>query len=438
MTADASRTKLPRTLRSPGRGPVVLLALLMLGGTGCSSDVAEMLGISDVPPAPPVALALLCDTSGGSTCDADSAREVVSVMLRAIIERPSSMVTVWALGASFAETIPIIKIQTPVLQDEVEPWVNEQAQAAVTALGDIFKPRTSRSPIAAALGQYNATSHYAQLRPVYVDPQPGKAQALAREGRATGMSAEYQEGTIQTALRDNHDPVFLNLDHPQTLAECLEATGDRPTLAYTLIVSPKARMYGVPMLLTPDDPEDRRLAVRLFQSLAAVTANTGAQAVFGLDRPAEHVWQEPAYRTWFAEHMTKHVYRVVAGVPSEATAIAITLDGRTAMPLMITEGTQWQHTATLANQVVNDLPYAIRRGQQFAVADVLPEGIRIHPVRIRHTDAKTAVYEAVAIDPDTVDTHEEENLRLRARAEELLRRAEQDTITRRDAALMTD
>ena len=289
-----------------------------------------------------------------------------------------------------------------------------------------------------ALARYNATSQDAQLRPVYVDPQPGKAEALARDGHAIGMSAEYQEGTIQMALREgDDDPVVLNLDHPRTLAECLEATGERPTLAYTLIVSPMARLYGVRMLLTPEDHEDRRLAVRLFESLAAVTANTGAEAVFGLGRPPELAWQEPAYRTWFAEHMTKHAHRVVAGVAREAAAIEITLDGRTAMPLIIAEATEWQHPATLANRVVSDPLYPIRRGQNFAVAEVLPQALRIHPVRVRHTDGDIAVHHAVGIDPETTLTDQEEGLRLR-QAETLLRRAQRDTMTRRDAALMTD
>ena len=140
----------PTPGRRPGRGPAALLAL-MLGGIGCSSDAAEILGITDVPPEPPVALALLCDTSGGSTCHGDSAREVVSVMLRAIIERPSSMVTVWALGESFAETVPIVSI--PVPEDRVDRWINEEAQRVVNGFGDVFNKRATRSPIAAGIAK---------------------------------------------------------------------------------------------------------------------------------------------------------------------------------------------------------------------------------------------------------------------------------------------
>ena len=292
-----------------------------------------------------------------------------------------------------------------------------------------------------AIAEYNRTSERAELRPLYVDPQPGKARELALQGRDLGVLADYREDTIQASLTapgDRIAPLVLNLDHPRALAECLEAAGSRPVLAYTLIVSPRGRMYGVRMVYTSDTETDRRSAVGLFRSLATVVANSGADAVFGLSGAIEHSWQEPVYRSWFSEHMTTNVYRVVSGVPSENAPMEITPDGHTTMPVIICEVSAWEHPASLANRVVDNLPQAIVRGQDFAIAEIARDGLRIHPVRLRHTDGRTAVYDTVAIDPDAVAESEEEDRLLRERAAKSLKRAENDTLTRRDAALMTD
>src|ERR1041385_7884870 len=94
-----------------------------------------------------------------------------------------------------------------------------------------------------AIGAFNRASSRFSLAPVYVDPVPERAVALAREGVLRGIATRSIEARIEEVLptrKNDKFPLIVSVDNAQAVASALEAAanGGRPVLIYFLVRMP--------------------------------------------------------------------------------------------------------------------------------------------------------------------------------------------------------
>jgi hypothetical protein len=85
---------------------VLLVLSLTTCLTGCDEpgSVLEKLGLADPPSPEPVRVALLLDTSLGSSCGPVGFEQTLDILLEGIADRPGSVVEIWELGHNLATT----------------------------------------------------------------------------------------------------------------------------------------------------------------------------------------------------------------------------------------------------------------------------------------------------------------------------------------------
>src|SRR4051794_39870847 len=77
-----------------------------------------------------------------------------------------------------------------------------------------------------AFTDWNKTSESVALVPRYIDPVPGRANALVKVAGSRGLAAEAVEGTIEETIKAGGiegTPIVLNLDNPRAIAEIILA-----------------------------------------------------------------------------------------------------------------------------------------------------------------------------------------------------------------------
>jgi hypothetical protein len=137
-----------------------------------------------------------------------------------------------------------------------------------------------------AIGAFNRASRRFTLSPVYVDPVPERAAALAREGVARGIPSRALEMRIEEVLpaRDTaHRPLIVSVDNANAIASTLEATNidERPVLIYFLVRMPNEELLGIRAVLQKGDGENQRLGARFFRQLGDLTARSAHQPLSG-------------------------------------------------------------------------------------------------------------------------------------------------------------
>jgi len=295
-----------------------------------------------------------------------------------------------------------------------------------------------------AIQEFNQRSERFAIEPWYVDPAPSRAKDLVAEARSAGVHARASEGRIEDFVRRARSrrpsPIILNLDRPLALAKVLgvAAETDQPVLAYMLLRTPSEELYGLRLVFQGHENDLKRQAARFFEALARVVARSGASFIVGNGGRPEHIATEPAYRLWFAQHMQANVPKVAGQAEPEASPFEVTRDGTSTLCLTIVENKRaWANPASLAQEVISDPPLPLIRGQDFAVGEVGPDGVRIHRVRLRKTDGKVAIRGSTLVNPEAIAAAEERE-RARRELERALSKAEHDTISRVRPAFTTD
>jgi hypothetical protein len=286
----------------------------------------------------------------------------------------------------------------------------------------------------AAIREYNEQSDRFVVRPRYVDPVPGRARRLATQAQALGVPAQAYEAPIEeflgTATATRPSALILNLDRPAALARTIRISMDTstPVLGYLLIRMPHGDLYGLRMAVQGDERARKGEAVLFFEQLSGVVARSGSSAVVGMNGRPEHLAAEPRYRTWFAEHMQSNVGKLVAGLEPESSPLELTRDAERTLTLMLRDHRNgWSAPGVLARAVVAEPETPIVPGEEFAVGEIGPDGIRFHPVRVRKLDGEVAVRGASRYDPEAI-----------ADAEAARRASERDALSRSRPAFTTD
>jgi hypothetical protein len=296
-----------------------------------------------------------------------------------------------------------------------------------------------------AFADFNRASNRFTLSPIYADPVPERAALLVREAAARGIPARAIEARVEEVLPSREFknlPLILSVDNPEAIASALESAvlAERAVLIYFLIRLPNEELLGFRAVLQRGDEEQQKVGARFFRKLAHVTARSGAAAVLGAQGRPEHLALEMAYRRWFAEHMNANLTKIVARTRPESDVFEVTTNGQTTMTLLLRESAGgWADPSVLAREVIESPAAAIARGRDFAVAEIGPEGVRLHIVRVRALDGKPAIHAAAVVDTDAYHAADvERRERAQRELQEALQRAERHTLSRTRPVFTTD
>jgi hypothetical protein len=320
---------------------------------------------------------------------------------------------------------------------------------------------------APALADFNKLSERAEIHVVYADVLPGRAAAMVKEAQRLGLTAEAYEGKVEDLVKTTghgSSPIILNVDRASAIAAALSdpATASHPILGYLLLRLPSNQLWAVRFVLTPEEATLREEVVKFFTTVAGVSERNTSSAVVGDIADPAHRLVEPQIRAWFAEHTKKNLEKIAAGVEPATAAVEVTMNGVDTLPLFIVAGDSWAEPAALAEAVLANPQFPIRRQSQFVVAELVEGALRFHAVR-RRSDDKVTVGGVEVVDRASVDARDrldaqraeaeqravvaraEDAERSRAMAEALaqaavraLTSASRETVSRRNPVATTD
>lgn len=302
-----------------------------------------------------------------------------------------------------------------------------------------------------AFSSFNAASSQLTIVPRYADPLPGRALAMQEEAARQGLVAEAVEARVEDVANDNGtatEPIILNLDRPSAVAKVLNQTANLPrtVMFYILLKLGSGKLWAIRSVIGPDDVDARRKAIAFCEQLANVSERSGSEAIFGGGSDPAHLLAEPVIRAWFADHTEANLAKIAAGIEPTSAPLEVTPNGRDTLTLHLVVKETWSEPSALADEVLKSPTSPIRRGTEFVVAEVTPEGVRFHRVR-RRLDNRITVSGATVFDRAAIEAIKDEEQRavLLAREEEerraataAIERAARETLTRLNPIFTTD
>jgi hypothetical protein len=293
-----------------------------------------------------------------------------------------------------------------------------------------------------------------------VDPLPNRARAYAADADRLGLRTTSREAKIEEFIDELPEgaPVLLNMDNPAAHAAALRQFADRDVavLGGFFAASPAdGQLFGFRYACSAQEHEPKREVAQFCEHLAAFAGRGGRDRVWGERGRPEHLPLEPVYRQWEGSFVQDTLDKLAIGVPSNYHYLELTRDGRTTLPIIPRSGAEHDLSPfALATEVLGNPPVAILRGDGFVVAELRPDGVRFHFARLGKTDGRVRVNGYAGFDRETLDATEraererqlahEQSLqradlaRQEREVTEALRRAEQQTVTRRRPFFFTD
>jgi len=293
-----------------------------------------------------------------------------------------------------------------------------------------------------------------------VDPLPNRARTYAADAERVALRATPREAKIEDFIDDLPEgaPVLLNMDNPAAHAEALRQLVDRDVavLGGFFAASPAdGQLFGFRYACSAQEHEAKREVSQLCAHLATFAGRGGRDRVWGQRGRSEHLPLEPIYRDWSGTFVRETLDKLVIGVPSNHHYLELTRDGRATLPIITRASADHALSPfALATEVLGNPPVAILGGDAFVVAELRADGVRLHFARLGKTDGRIRVSGYAGFDRETLDATEraererqlqhEQSLqradlaRQQREVAEALRRAEQQTITRRRPLFFTD
>ncbi len=256
------------------------------------------------------------------------------------------------------------------------------------------------------LREFNERSTRFRIRPVWIDPVPDKARTLAEQAAVAGLAGGWREASIQDCLSDVRDNlVILNLDQPSALAAAFATAAERdaPVLGYLLIRMPNDELFGIRTLAQRHERDVKRRFSKVFDKLATVTARRGSVDVTGERALPGHRIAEPSIRNWFGQHVKSNLPKLLAGLEPEATPFEITRDGHATVPVIIRMNPHWGSALEMLAEIERNPPMPMRGGEDFAILETGPDGVRFHHARKRKTDGQVALRGTTGLDPSSLE-----------------------------------
>lgn len=254
-----------------------------------------------------------------------------------------------------------------------------------------------------ALRELNRASDRFAIEIAPTDPIPGRATALAEEARANGLAATPFEARIEELVRSDEykgEPIIFNLDRASAIAGALAALENRATtiMTYLIGVLPNGRMFGLRGVNLPGEVDVRADGRALFGTLGKVSERAGSRAIFGAGADPAHGALENGVRAWFGAHCKDNLGKILAGLEPESPPFEITWDGVESIPLHIVVCEKFGDPYAVVETVAEHPQTTIARGQNFVVAEVTPDAVRLHESRRRSSDARVVVKGTSTID----------------------------------------
>lgn len=293
-----------------------------------------------------------------------------------------------------------------------------------------------------------------------VDPLPNRARTYAADAERAGLRTTPREAKIEEFIDDLPEgaPVLLNMDNPGAHAAALRQLADRDVavLGGYFAASPAdGQLFGFRYACSGQEHDAKREVAQFCEHLATFAGRGGRDRVWGERGRPEHLPLETVYRQWTGTFVRETLDKLAIGVPLNYHHLEVTRDGRETLPIITCQSTT--HDASpfaLATEVLGNPPVAILRGDAFVVAELRGDGVRLHFARLGKTDGRVRVNGYAGFDRETLDAAEraererqlqhEQSLqradlaRQQREVTEALRRAEQQTITRRRPLFFTD
>jgi hypothetical protein len=249
--------------------------------------------------------------------------------------------------------------------------------------------RRGAEALAPYLAAWNRESGMS-LRPIYVDPVPGRAATMRDRARELALPAEAEEAAIEDYLAkgEQHEPrsvLLLSLDHPRSISRTLESSAGHPVLAYSMWQFPTGHLAGFQAVIAPADEATRRRLAALFLALGSLlTARAGSGAIFGEGADGANRVAEPMYRARIGAHLARNLPKLVAGLEPEDPAVELVMTASSPEATIIVESPRaWRSAADLLGEGAGS---PIAPGQSLLILELGPDGLRVHRVRLRRVD----------------------------------------------------
>jgi len=307
------------------------------------------------------------------------------------------------------------------------------------------------------LRRFHEDSDVIDVEITAIDPDPTHVRNYTRHAADAGLRVVAREAKVEDIISElpERAPLLVNVDNPAAHARVLRDVADSmiAVLGGLYAVSPDGHLLGIRYVFAPTAHEEKRRAARLFADLDAVTGPGGRERVFGERGRPEHLPQEAVYRDWQGTFVEKTLAKLAKGVRLNHHPIELTRDGRTTLPVVAHESVDgWERPHVLATEAIGNA--VVLRGEGFIIAEHRREGVRFHFARLGKTDGRIRVNGYAGFDRETLDAAEraererqlqhEQSLqradlaRQQREVTEALRRAEQQTVTRRRPFFFTD
>lgn len=288
---------------------------------------------------------------------------------------------------------------------------------------------------------FNLQSERFFMKPLYVDPIPGRADEVADEASRLGVFSTALEAKVEDSLMESRaedsSAVVLQIDRPTAVAKAITCAAEyeKPVLQYMLLRVPDGNLYGIRMAFQSNENAEMKKAVKFYERLAEVTARSGHSMIVGEEGRSEHLIMEPSYRAWFGNHMKETLPKIVTGLEPDSHPIEMTPDGRRTLWVTIHDsGSSWSDPRGLAFELAERPSMPLIRGQEFMIAELGPKGLRLHQGSIRRIDGKLAIHGTSVVTEQTMREAEA----LRRETELALQRAVRQTISLSQPAFTTD
>ena len=240
---------------------------------------------------------------------------------------------------------------------------------------------------------FNDRSEILRLDPLLIDPVPGKAQVLAKQGRNLGLVTNHREAEgwhylTSGAGSEDTSPVVVQVDDPGTVAQILEERNlQQPLFIYIFLDVPGVGVVAVRLLVRPEDHIVKMDLAAFFNSVSDLQARGGTQDVFRSGTPQTAA--EDLYDGWFADHLEKNISKSLHNLEFANNPAEATFNGReTSILVILRNDNGWRSPDQLLDDTHRSLTTPVRPGLNFLIAELGPDSIRFHRARYRVTDQK--------------------------------------------------
>jgi len=282
-----------------------------------------------------------------------------------------------------------------------------------------------------SIADFNAASPNVEVALRGIDVNPNNLLTSAAEATQRGVQFMVHHGRGEDVVEhdgtENDRPIICATDDPRAnarICRAAAATG-RALLLYLLIRMPTKALIALTVVIGKGDAKQKERLALFLDALADATVRRGSQAVLGVNALPEHVFLEPHFRLLFRAHLTTNLPKLLWDLDPDAAPIEISFDGEKRLPVVVEDSRAgWRDAQRLASDVLARQDVVIEPGKDLAIAEIGPDGIRLHVARMRALDRSLSVN-------DTTDINAEAFA-------EALRRAERQAIGRLFPVYTTD